>query len=162
MASVTLRVRLLTARSTSRRIVLIRASGSYCTYDSTSSTVSPSMTSSMFQSPAPSLSFLEGHMHHMRVAVEVVQVAEHLLVGPEQEHAHVVGLAAASSCISRMGLESSFWSMNLSICPSESQVMSARLPRCSGSSSSRWIGQIGNSWSIAQWSGRLWKIERLA
>ena len=42
---------------------------------------------------------------------------------------------------------------NLSILPSESQVMSARVAGSVGSSSSRWIGMIGNSWSIAQISG---------
>ena len=30
-----------------------------------------------------------------------------------------------------------------------------------GSSSRRWIGMIGKSWSIAQLSGSDWKIEKL-
>ena len=48
-----------------------------------------------------------------------------------------------------------------SILPSESQVMSASIALRSGCSSSRWIGMIGNSWSIAQMSGSDWNTEML-
>ena len=39
--------------------------------------------------------------------------------------------------------------------------MSCSVPRRVGGSSSRWIGMIGNSWSIAQWSGSDWNSEKL-
>lgn len=42
---------------------------------------------------------------------------------------------------------------NLSILPSESQVMSARVALSVGSSSSLCRGMMGNSWSIAHMSG---------
>ena len=50
---------------------------------------------------------------------------------------------------------------NRSILPSESHVMSCSVPCRLGSSSSRWIGMIGKSWSIAQLSGSDWKSEKL-
>ena len=52
-------------------------------------------------------------------------------------------------------------SMNWSILPSQSQVMSARMPLRVGSSSRRWMGMIGNSWPMAQESGRLWNTLKL-
>ena len=51
--------------------------------------------------------------------------------------------------------------MKWSILPSESQVMSASTARRVGSSFRRWIGRIGNSWSMAQMSGSDWNIEKL-
>ena len=39
--------------------------------------------------------------------------------------------------------------------------MSASTARRVGSSSRRWIGMIGNSWSMAQMSGSDWNIEKL-
>ena len=45
--------------------------------------------------------------------------------------------------------------------PSESQVTSCSVPRRVGSSSRRWIGMIGKSWSIAQLSGSDWNTEKL-
>ena len=39
--------------------------------------------------------------------------------------------------------------------------MSASTPVRVGRSSSRWIGMMGNSWSIAQLSGRDWNTEKL-
>ena len=52
-------------------------------------------------------------------------------------------------------------SMNFSIFPSESQVMSASVAISPGFSRSRWIGRIGKSWSIAHESGTDWKTEKL-
>ena len=51
--------------------------------------------------------------------------------------------------------------MNWSILPSQSQVMSAMIAWRVGASSSRWIGMIGNSWSMAQTSGRDWNTLKL-
>jgi hypothetical protein len=52
--------------------------------------------------------------------------------------------------------------MKRSILPSESHVTSWMVPRRVGSSSSRWIGMIGKSWSMAQLSGSDWKSEKFA
>ena len=54
------------------------------------------------------------------------------------------------------------FSMKLSIFPSESQVMSTIVESRVGISSSRCSGAMGKSWSMAQWSGALWKTEKLA
>ena len=45
--------------------------------------------------------------------------------------------------------------------PSESQVRSTITPRRSGASSSRAIGTIGNTWSMAQMSGTDSNTEKL-
>ena len=70
------------------------------------------------------------------------------------------GSPSRHSCSSSDGLPS-FSPTKRSILPSESQVMSCSVPRRVGSSSSRCIGMIGKSWSIAQLSGSDWKSEKL-
>ena len=99
-------------------------------------------------------------MHGVGVAEQVVQVAEDLLVGADQEDADVVGLRRSQGCSSSTSFTSCV-SMNWSILPSLSQVRSAKTPRRVGFSSSRWIGMIGNSCFIAQWSGADWNTEKL-
>ena len=103
---------------------------------------------------------VEADVDRVGVAEQVVQVAEDLLVGAEQERAEVVGLAVVAGA-ARSVLRTSRRSMNWSILPSESQVMSPRTARRVGASFSRWIGMIGKSCLIAQLSGIDWKIEKL-
>ena len=49
----------------------------------------------------------------------------------------------------------------LVILPSLSQVMSCRVARWVGFSSSLWMGMMGKSWSMAQRSGSDWNSEKL-
>ena len=82
-------------------------------------------------------------MHRVGVAEQVVQVAEDLLVGADEEDAEVVVLAGE-----RVQLEHVLDVAaidEVSILPSESQVMSASTARRVGSSLRRWIGRIGKS-----------------
>ena len=69
-----------------RRTRETRSSLVYCTYDRTSVTESPSTTCSTVSSPSTLA------VHGVGVAEEVVQVAQDLLVGPDQERGQVVGL----------------------------------------------------------------------
>jgi hypothetical protein len=64
------------------------------------------------------------------------------------------------SCSSSVRLISR-WLTKRSILPSESQVMSASTARRVGASPRRWIGMIGNSWSMAQLSGSDWNTDML-
>ena len=99
-------------------------------------------------------------MHDVRVAEQVVQVAERLLVCADQERAEVVLLAGHQLVHFERALHVALRTKR-SILPSESQVRSASTALRAGRSSSRCSGMIGNNWSIAQLSGSDWKTEKL-
>ena len=99
-------------------------------------------------------------VHGVRVAEQVVQVAEDFLVRADQERAEVVRLAVEVVQRAACGFTSRR-SMNWSILPSESQVMSPSTAWRVGFSFSRWIGMTGKSCLMAQLSGIDWNSEKL-
>jgi len=99
-------------------------------------------------------------VHHVGVAEEVVQVAERLLVGAHHERGEVVrlGLAQLVHLERALGLAHAGEVVDLAVGVAgdvrQHRVAQRLLVE-------RWIGMIGNSWSIAQLSGSDWNTDTL-
>ena len=102
---------------------------------------------------------VEADVHGVRVAEQVVQVAEDLLIGAEEEHAEVVGLAVERVQLQRaLDVAQVDELVDLAVRVA-GDVAEHRLRV--GGSFSRWIGMIGNSCLTAQLSGIDWNTEKL-
>ena len=104
---------------------------------------------------------LDGHVDDIGVAEQVVQVTQGLLVGAHQEYTQVIvfpgyqAVQVQRVALALRGREA----IDLAIAIAGEVRQYRRARRVSPTS--RWIGIIGNSWSIAQISGSDWNRLKL-
>ncbi len=97
----------------------------------------------------------------MRVAEEVVQVAEGFLVGADQECGQVVLVAFLEIMHFQRALDLALADEAVDLAVGVAGDVGQHGACASGTPFSRWIGMIGNSWSMAQLSGSDWNTDML-